>query len=329
MIVLTFVLIILYSYRMIICSGKSDVIAFDRQKTDLLKVILPFFIILHHTSGGALSDFIPAGKYVVAIFFFISGYGLECKRQNTAPQVKHLTNRLRKLLLPIIVPMCLYLSVRYVMGLDIIEYACNSIKALAFPLPNSWFVLVLAIMYLLYYCVLFTAVRHPLLWITFAVLLLDIVLFVLYRQDTHLYASNLAFPLGMLYKHVEGRITPALSARTTSLLLSIALIGSCILVPYRNFAIINILLYSLFVVLMLVRMPLKACPQTNLFGFFRNISYEMYLCQGIAILTIPYYPEQGKILYAAIIILATIFVSLICQKITNSLFGDVLQQGNR
>ena len=61
---------------------KGGVNPFSKDRTTLLKAVLPWVIILHHLSlrTNLLGDFNEAGVYVVGLFFFISGYGLEKKK---------------------------------------------------------------------------------------------------------------------------------------------------------------------------------------------------------------------------------------------------------
>lgn len=66
-----------------VCLGHEGIRKFQRQQTSLLKVVLPWVIILHHLTlkTNMLRDFNEAGVYVVGLFFFISGFGLEKKRE--------------------------------------------------------------------------------------------------------------------------------------------------------------------------------------------------------------------------------------------------------
>ena len=65
---------------------RGGVAPFSKDRTTLLKAVLPWVIILHHLSlkTNLLGDFNEAGVYVVGLFFYISGYGLEKKRMGGA-----------------------------------------------------------------------------------------------------------------------------------------------------------------------------------------------------------------------------------------------------
>ena len=54
---------------------------FTKERTYLLKALLPYMIFIHH-SHLFDDSFHFVGIFVVALFFFISGYGLETKRKN-------------------------------------------------------------------------------------------------------------------------------------------------------------------------------------------------------------------------------------------------------
>lgn len=80
MIILSFALLLFALF--IKAEKRCDVLI--KQKADLLKALFPFVIILGHVSfkypDSMIRDMRFAGPYVVGIFFFLSGYGLECKR---------------------------------------------------------------------------------------------------------------------------------------------------------------------------------------------------------------------------------------------------------
>ena len=98
-------------YALLLFAPRKEAFTFDLSNTALLKAILPFFIILGHAAHAVKSSlFDGLGVYVVALFFFVSGYGLEYKRSVDSKDSMHLlVNRIVKLLFPLVVPIIIYM----------------------------------------------------------------------------------------------------------------------------------------------------------------------------------------------------------------------------
>ena len=86
---------------------------FTKEKTYFLKAMLPYMIFVVHSH---LLDWdFSKGFYIVALFFFMSGYGLETKR--IVGGARSINNRfflnvLRKLIIPLVVPIIIFLTLR-------------------------------------------------------------------------------------------------------------------------------------------------------------------------------------------------------------------------
>lgn len=92
--------------------NKDKEFTFSIEKTELLKAILPFFIVLGHCSltYAVFMDFSKTGAFVVSLFFFMSGYGLEKKRLNSTVDNNYIVNRIKSILIPGVIPASIYLS---------------------------------------------------------------------------------------------------------------------------------------------------------------------------------------------------------------------------
>lgn len=126
---------------------------FTKDRTYLLKAILPYMIFVHH-SHFFDGDFYYVGAFVVALFFFMSGYGLEAKRITGGAQFLNnsfLVNALRKLITPLIFPVIVFL---------LLKLYCNPFSAVfdgyirkyQLILPYTWFVVTLIFLYVLFFC---------------------------------------------------------------------------------------------------------------------------------------------------------------------------------
>lgn len=96
--------LIILTFYLLLCAKNTDFVPtdFTLDKTNLLKAILPFGIILHHISFNAsqsvLYDFRFTGPYIVGLFFFMSGYGLECQYRKGKISFRALPAKLKNFL---------------------------------------------------------------------------------------------------------------------------------------------------------------------------------------------------------------------------------------
>lgn len=132
----------------------------DISATGALRGLAAIGIILHHISqadvfmeNGIISFFNPIGFYFVAIFFFISGYGLI---RNLITKPGYMDNFLSRRLAVIIIPFytgnVIYTVVRLLLGekLHIMRIITG---LLGFSLINefAWYPIVLALLYLMFF----------------------------------------------------------------------------------------------------------------------------------------------------------------------------------
>ena len=140
-------------YALLLFAPRKEAFTFDLSNTALLKAILPFFIIVGHAAHAVKSSvFDGLGVYVVALFFFVSGYGLEYKRSVDSKDSMHLlVNRIVKLLFPLVVPIIIYVGIRWASEGIGFSFIYQSIRSYEIILPYSWFIISLVQMYILYY----------------------------------------------------------------------------------------------------------------------------------------------------------------------------------
>lgn len=316
---LTFTIILLILF-FVGCFPYNQECGFPKEKTNLLKAILPFFILFHHANGEVLIDFIPAGKFVVAVFFCISGYGKETKFIQTGHlSTRDLCYRQKSLFLPTIVPILFYSLVLFYMQKDVVGIFHEHFTDVSMPLPNSWFIVVLALLYCLFFitCKFTRKQNGRVLVLSALVLILNLVFFFFFREQTWLYASNFAFVVGVVLKMKENSVKQLIQHKVAKVILPLSLIASYLLIPVRPFAIINISLYALVVLLMTYLVPInKTGPVLRYLG---RISYEIYLCHGIIIMLFSKCMFSSYALYIIAVIISTLVLSVMCNYTTSLL----------
>lgn len=208
-----FILISLCIY-LFFCSKITKFIPsyFSIEKTNVLKAILPFGIIVHHISFNfpqniLLNDFHFTGPYIVGIFFFISGYALEFQYNKNKINLNELVRRIKKILIPLILPSIIYLFlITFIEKQTINEILETNFNNGQILLPHTWFITILIAMYILYYISrhLFKNNHTYLLFLLFIFTLF----FILIKKigNSHIYSSNYAFIIGIAFKQNEKKI---------------------------------------------------------------------------------------------------------------------------
>ncbi len=142
----------------------QNTIVLDRNITDLLKFIACIMVAMSHYSGYALAEGVSSsviykavaanGGYLgVAIFFFLSGYGLMKSDQKCHRNISEFCKRrLAKAWLPAVIVSAIWLAVAYFVDLDLL---CNDHYLLGilwwFNDEVMWFIRVILIMYIFFY----------------------------------------------------------------------------------------------------------------------------------------------------------------------------------
>lgn len=288
---------------------------FHKSRSEVLKAFFPYAIILGHisfqTENPVILDFRYAGVYAVGLFFFMSGYGLECKNINNGIQFKKLSGRIRHLLVPLILPLLLYLIVAYVKEISLTALLSHSIATFSLILPFTWFVLVLLLLYIGYY---FLRERFPdnhifngaMLVYLFALM----VIFHLLGYDGTLYECNFCFLIGSIYRQNENSIIRRVEnfigggkfcvaiALFILLLITLSYVSQKPL--FRGFGLIGVSIYVFMFMIVYSYMEIKS---NVLISFLQKISYPVYLCQGIVFLLLGKNVGNNIFAYSLLVIL--------------------------
>lgn len=290
MIVLFVILFVLFA-----CSlHRRERFVLTKQRSDVLKALFPFAIIIGHVyfhyPNFFFQDFRWAGPYVVGLFFFMSGYGLEYKHEHSALGLMAFKKRIKNLLIPAIPPLVIYLVARWALGLPIGSYIVAGLRSYYLILPVTWFVISLLFLYVFYFVGRSLRLGNKVFdcWIFVLTSLLAVVLIKAGISGTT-FESNYAFLCGIIFKQYEVKILNSKRGGYTVMLCLLILVAAALSyihnVPsFRGFALVGVVLYVMAFFFVLSFIPFREIP---FFQFFKSISYEMYLCQDIFLLTLP------------------------------------------
>lgn len=308
-------LIVLFLLFFLFFQRNQDAYELEKDRSDILKALFPFLIILHHISINNectwLADFRYCGAYVVGIFFFMSGYGLEYKkRQGTL----NLPKRLSKLFKPVVLPMGGYIIYVLLTNDNAWVFMMDTVKHFNLVLPYSWFVIVIGMFYSLYSFISKMVHGDMKFDAVFAFVLFVLsILFCVLRFDSVTYISNSAFLLGIIYQQKEKSLI--LLMRKRSVVGAMLFVLTMIVVSYgkgtplfAGFSVVGVPLFVLAFFLVFSR--IRIAPfQIKSILFLKKYSYEMYLWQSFAMSIIGYFNVDSMLIYVLAVFAMDMFLS--------------------
>ncbi len=311
------ILIFVAVITLIFSSSKDK--TFNIQRSKLLKAILPYGIILGHISAYNINVFNVAivGSFIVGVFFFISAYGLECKRQAENIKIGGLLSRLFKLLLPLVVPIFLYIDLLVLNKYNAELIITENLRNYQLILPFTWFIIILAIFYAFFY-VISSIKKITNTWF-FIILLISVCVFsvanfILFRESAYTNFSSLCFPAGVLYRQHETKIKEFLSKKVNYIICFVVLLATGLFDHVHYLLPFTILIWSIVIIML---STLFNVSNNRVLNFFSDISYEVYICQGITYLFIPQrFDNFSPITHIALTIILTIVIAILCHFAT-------------
>lgn len=269
--------------------------SFAKDKLTSVKALMALVIVADHMAlfygVSFLRPFIEFGAPIVSVFFFISGYGLQvsyCKKGQD--YLSHFfSRRFWKVLAPYLIATALYCLLTWSpdkhLGKDLLLTFTEGKPIL----PFSWFVVEL----LYFYLAFFVSFRYfSGKWrIAVMCLFMALLFFLTFRlhYGNGWWISSLAFPAGIVFATQEKRIyscydgSPVrywLSLAVLTIVLALCYLGGRLLGKYYLWTICYICI-PLIVALVVARWPFEKL-NSKAVSFLAMVSYEIYLCQGIA-----------------------------------------------
>ena len=308
---------------------KGALYNFDSKATLPLRGLLAIGIILHHLSLtyqfhecinafriSPIFYFREMGGPIVAIFFLITGYGLSKSLQikGTSYLSGFLKKRLGKIMPEFLILTALVLLFSVLTGAVSLSEAAHKMATGYPPLLNSWFMYAIVYVYLAFYLSALISTSDCLR--TGIVLSLFIALYcgvvIALKWGGWWYISIPAVSVGYFTALYENRITKILSVRYMPVC-----IGACAVIYALMLGHIpgsRIMAALLFAVLTYVCMRLYSIRTYPILVLLGELSLYIYLVHG-EILTATKYIGTNKYLAGAIVILASVVVSMFIKRI--------------
>lgn len=302
---------------------------FSKSKTLLLKAVLPYLIFVHHTHVYD-ADFYYVGAFVVSLFFFISGYGLESKRMAGLARIGDLPKAVKKLMVPLIVPVVIYLAIRLLN--DPFEVVVRDIAKYQVVLPYTWFVVTLIILYILFYGCLVLRKKYCSKDLYFYLFIISaVLLFSIFGKFAGVpsWARNTttAFLAGLFYKHYEPWLMKRVASHVyaslfviVSLLLVVTIYIKGDIFEYEQTILTRPLLAFLWSAVFVALYAFWPTVDNPAVRYVSSMSYELYICQSIGFLLLGDKSQFAPSVYLFLCFVVCTVVAVVCKSLTGFIF---------
>lgn len=302
---------------------------------NILKGVFAVVIIMHHiaqrtTEGFVIDWFKDAGYLAVGVFLFISGYGLTWK---CIEDEKYLNGFLKRRVLSVAKPFAIVYLLTFIAYsinrgkiLDVSELYIVNAQGDTF-VQSSWFVIVILAIYLIFYIITKLIGIKRMGFVI--VVMTSIVIVWIFLCINHFGFGNwwcntsLCFVMGMLWAKYKNKIEKVLQRYYIVSLLTVLIVEMLLLNIWEYPNIITLIkenitdnvkmiiavwksVVAVLFVFIVVMLNMKIKITSIVFQKLGNISYEMYLIQGIFFLMYEDYLREHQFVGSFLIIAFTI-----------------------
>ena len=307
---------------------------FDVQRTLPLRGMLAISIIMHHyalvegsTALPVVQEFMSWGGVVVAVFFFITGYGLmtSFKSKGSVYLSSFLMHRLGKILPSLIIATLCFLTIQSIITSSNAFVSIFELKSGITPLPTSWFAYAIIIFYVAFFITAKVFKDYKRIIIVLWIFSTIYIMALLYAGwENCWYKSTYAFNIGFTYAYFEDKIKAFILKHPISfggcvvasfiLLVVIRVVNSCYCYTHIEFW--KTFVYYLAPFYVVTSIYMMGVVASSLFRFLGKISYDIYIVQGaFVVLLAPI--RENAILYLILLLVLSVFFGWLLNVLCN------------
>ena len=317
---------------------KTDVDYLSNKSTKSLKGLLALLIIFHHisqkiTTGENFSNFEYMGRYIVALFFFLSGYGLYFQYSNNATYMENfLKKRLVRIFIPFFVFIVIYVIYRATLGEVVnVDFFLSFWKDHSNIIYNGWFINSIIVLYVIFY-VSFVWKDSKVAEYKLVFLTLVYIFWKAYQDHGDWeYVSIMAFLLGVFWMKNRVSIDKFIEKNYFIFLVSFSILmyvfhhyedimkSIGITNKYVYYGIVGNLCTMIFVVYFLL-LTNKLNFSNKYLDFIGDISFEIYMIHGLVMHYLgKFFVSSGvnDVLYTIVVLFISIVFAYYIKKINN------------
>ena len=315
---------------------KANVDYLSNKSTKSLKGLLALFIIFHHvsqkiTTGANFSNFEYMGRYIVALFFFLSGYGLYFQYSNDATYMENfLRKRLTRIFIPFFVFIVIYVIYRASLGEVVnVDFFLSFWRDHSNIIYNGWFINSIIVLYVIFY-VSFKKKDSKIAIFKLVFFTLVYIFWKAYQNHGDWeYVSIMAFFLGVFWMKDRSLIDKFIEKNYFVLLVSFSILmyvfrhyevimkNIGITNRYVYYGIVGNLCTMIFVVYFLL-LTNKLNFSNKYLDFLGNISFEIYMIHGLVMHYLGKFfvsSAVNDVIYTIVVLLVSIVFAYCIKKL--------------
>ena len=315
---------------------RTDVDYLSNKSTKSLKGLLALLIIFHHisqkiTTGENFSNFEYMGRYIVALFFFLSGYGLYFQYSNNATYMENfLKKRLVRIFIPFFIFIVIYVIYRATLGEVVnVDFFLSFWKDHSNIIYNGWFINSIIVLYVIFY-VSFMNKDSKIAEYKLVFLTLVYIFWKAYQDHGDWeYVSIMAFLLGVFWMKNRVSIDKLLEKNYFIFLVSFSILmyvfhyyedimkNIGITNKYVYYGIVGNLCTMVFVVYFLL-LTNKLNFSNKYLDFLGDISFEIYMIHGLVMHYLgKFFVSSGvnDVLYTIVVLFVSIVFAYYIKKL--------------
>lgn len=323
-------LLVLYSCSLFV--KRDELAPFDLKHTLPLRGILALLVILGHLDTVVSSQtklLMPfhMATPAVAVFFFMSGYGLMLSYTKKGERYLNgfVTKSAIKLLIPLVITSCLYQFALYVKGdFDLNRMIEQYVDGSETALVHSWYVYALFLFYILYYLVFQFVKKGKCLCMFGLMTIYYMITRYCFDWDFFWWMTCMAFPMGLLYSQYEAKIKEYIKGRYW---IAIPMLIGLLVVKFisGDYTLICAELPYIFlgplVAVLMYKLPLPT--ESKILNFLGTLSFEIYLTHG-AFEQLLKNAFASPYLYIIVVVASTILTSWLLHNVYSKITSPLL-----
>ena len=325
---------------------RTDVDYLSNKSTKSLKGLLALLIIFHHvsqkiTTGENFSNFEYMGRYIVALFFFLSGYGLYFQYSNNANYMENfLRKRLVRIFIPFFVFIVIYVIYRATLGEVVnVDFFISFWKDHSNIIYNGWFINSIIVLYVIFY-ISFKKKDSKIAVYKLVFLTLVYIFWKAYQDHGDWeYVSIMAFLLGVFWMKYRVSIDKFIESNYFICLASFSILmyvfrhyedimkGIGITNRYVYYGIVGNLCTMIFVVYFLL-LTNKFNFSNKYLDFLGDISFEIYMIHGLVMHYFSKFfvsSDVNDVLYTIVVLFVSIVSAYYIKKLIIILEKNIMK----
>ena len=325
---------------------RTDVDYLSNKSTKSLKGLLALLIIFHHisqkiTTGENFSNFEYMGRYVVALFFFLSGYGLYFQYSNNVTYMENfLKKRFVRIFIPFFVFIVIYVIYRVTLGEVVnVDFFLSFWKDHSNIIYNGWFINSIIVLYVIFYVSFVRKDSKISVFVLIALTLVYIFWKVYQDHGDWEYVSIMAFLLGVFWMKNRVSIDKFIEKNYFVCLISLSILMYIfqnydivmkkidVTNKYVYYGIVGNLCTMIFVVYFLL-LTNKLNFSNKYLDFLGDISFEIYMIHGLVMHYLGKFfvsSDVNDVLYTIVVLFVSIVSAYYIKKLIIILEKNIMK----